>query len=290
MCRETVFEQLEVGYRKRMAALRRTRSDHRKWRLWEREWKHAVEARLKEMEVDRWVHDTESDNFPTKNVDYPSKGRTPAALIGRILRGFKPNKHHNLAFRHCGQVRVVAYGHPGTHLNMEALSPAQLEDAAVEAGIPLDIFFQLRHNHNFRVSKVEEPSENTTAAALHFLREFGTIPLENEHMTPVPDEMVKMSGMLTKFALASTGIAIGANRAPHAPRSGRFGQIQPPEFQRPAVTPTESAHGRDELPTPMRSSNVPNFKKEVQSEEAKAFWAKVSRVPTALSPSDLQIS
>lgn len=289
MCRETVFEQLEVSYRKRMAGLRKLRSEHRKWRRWERTWKHAVESRLKKMEAEEWTHDDEPDTS-TKNAEYPSRDRTPLAIFGRILPGFKPKNHHNLAFRHCGQVRGITYGHPGTHLNIEALSPPQLEAAAVEAGIPLDAFFKLRQNFKLRDSISMEPPEDMTATILQFFRRPNTIPLENEPVSPISDEMEKMSGMLTKFALATTGIAVGANRTPQVQRSDTSGSIKNPAFQMPAVTATQSARDRGEVKIPMRPVDLPNFKQDVESEEAKAFWAKVTCSSSVMIPVKFFIS
>lgn len=274
MCRETVFEQLEVSYRKRMSSVRQARAEHRRWRAWERSWKKAVEWRLKEMEVEEWVPDKESDTFSPKNVEYPGRDKTPGALIGRIL-GLGFGGHS--AFRHHGQVRGVVYGHPGTHLNIEALSPAQLEAAAAEAGVPLDAFCNLRQTHDLRTtSSIGDGSIASPNAMLQFFRRPNAVPLENEPISPIKEEMEKMSGMLTKFALASTGIAIGANKTPHVYRAGSSGSIEPPKFQKPAITQTQSARSRGELRTEIKSMEMPNFKQSMQSEETKAFWAKVT--------------
>ena len=44
--------------------------------------------------------------------------------------------------------------HRGQHLNVEALTITQLEEAALEAGVPLEMFLDLgdRHNHQARHS------------------------------------------------------------------------------------------------------------------------------------------
>ena len=57
MCRETILEGLEVGYRKRVHKMRLRRQEARRFRRWEARWRKAVEWRLKDKGLSVWIPD-----------------------------------------------------------------------------------------------------------------------------------------------------------------------------------------------------------------------------------------
>lgn len=122
LTRETVLEALEVGYRKRVHAVRsHRRSAHRKKRIAER-WRAAIEWRLREASLPVWVKDDPElhQHWHFIKVIY---GLWP------WTRGH-PHYAHAFGYSHRPQPH-------GMHLNLEALSCAQLETAAFETGVPL---------------------------------------------------------------------------------------------------------------------------------------------------------
>jgi potassium channel subfamily K, other eukaryote len=127
MCRETVLEALEVGYRKRVAIVRRKRKEARRRRLVEGRWRSGIERRLRARRELVWVKDTLTDG------DHPRRLKDMAWKAWHSIRiklGMKEKKHHDFHHHH--------HHHTGLHLNLDALTPQELEATALEAGVPLD--------------------------------------------------------------------------------------------------------------------------------------------------------
>jgi potassium channel subfamily K len=125
MTQETVLEALQVAYRKRLKALRERRRAARRRRRIEQRWREAVEWRLREARSPIWV----KNSFKTGVLGYISwfLDRVNNFLFWRWhLHGSSRETHYGYGY------------HPhGKHLNIEALSRADLEAAALEAGVPL---------------------------------------------------------------------------------------------------------------------------------------------------------
>ena len=272
MARETIFEQLQVRYRKRLAKIRHNYKDHRRWRAWERKWKRAVEWRLKEIPAEIWVSDLEDDSDSVVERVKEESKRTLALLIDRIFHvGFQHPEYHKY-FRETGGIRGVTYGHPATHLNVEALSNAQLEAAAVESGVPPCVLRELR-NRRARMPRARSTSpESGTSIKQRWRRWFwsrGEPPPTERPATQFMRGLEDMTGMLTKFAIATTGV--GMNRMP------MWMNTDTPGIRLPRRLPTiDSAFSETTTLSDGPHFNANDGLQETTSkEERKAFWAKV---------------
>lgn len=225
MCRETILEGLEIGYRRRMRNMRQRRREARRFRRWESRWQRAVEFRLREAGLPVYVDDKE-------DVD---DGH------GVRFRGLLPHVTSRVPFlRRVGTTikRTATFSsvdvhftphHRKTHLNVNALTNAQLEAAALEAGVPLEMFLDLGER---RGSDHPQDVEKTTgglpphrhehsdigqtlaqAHAAHAFRDNMNSGWPSYAQTPTHAQVGRMAAMVTKFAVAFTG------RHAHAPNS-----------------------------------------------------------------------
>jgi potassium channel subfamily K, other eukaryote len=120
LTRETVIESLEIGYRRRVHAMREARQQARWRRRVTAKWKAAVEWRLKEAKKEIWVPDA------------PKPKATLKVKLSRLLP-WKLAWFSSKSPKYLGHVP-----HPhGMHFNLEGLEVNELEAAAVEIGIPL---------------------------------------------------------------------------------------------------------------------------------------------------------
>ncbi|KAI0371282.1 hypothetical protein BV20DRAFT_1112654 [Pilatotrama ljubarskyi] len=218
MCRETILEGLEIGYRRRMRDMRQRRREARRFRRWEARWQRAVEFRLRESGLPVWVSDKE---------ERQDDGRV------RFL-GLLPGVTSRMPFlRRLGttikrtatltSVESRLPGHRGMHLNVNALTNAQLEAAALEAGVPLEMFLDLGDRRNDDQAAHEEglPAHSVDgtgiASALarthgaHAFRDTMASGWPSHAQTPTHAQIGRMAAMLTKFAVAVAG------RYAHAP-------------------------------------------------------------------------
>ena len=272
VARETIFEQLQISYQKRLAGVRHNYQDRRRWRDRERRWKRAVEWRLNEIPAETWIPDLEED---TDSMMDRAREESKWALIpflGRIFHiGFQHHEHHKL-FREKGEIRGIAHGHPGTHLNVEALSRVQLEAAAVEAGVPHSVLRALRRRliHMSRTRSIG--SESSTSVRQRWRRWFSSDsePLPTGFATTqFMRGLEDMTGVLTKFAFATTGV--GMNRLPAWATKGTQGTRQ----QR-SLTLSSSISDTATLSNGSRYTNNEDLREITDREERKAFLAKVS--------------
>ncbi|KAG6853255.1 hypothetical protein C0991_005713, partial [Blastosporella zonata] len=125
LTRETVLEAIEVGYRKRVKAVRQRRRAARFERHVVKRWNAAIEWRLRQAGLPVWVHNKpgrkHEDEITHRYRRWLRQHFWPWAQKSRF--GFGPAVHRT---------------HPrGMHLNLESLSWVQLETAAMEAGVPL---------------------------------------------------------------------------------------------------------------------------------------------------------
>jgi len=273
VARETIFEQLQSSYQNRLTKIRQNHRDRRHWRAWERKWKRAVEWRLKEISAEIWIPDLEEDSDSMERTEEESKWARVLSFISRVFRiTFHHHEHHRY-FREKGEIRGVTYGHPGTHLNVEALSYAQLEATAVESGTPLCVLraLRIRRAHN---SSTQSISSESSASIKRRWRRWllsADEPLPTERpVTPFIRELEDMAGILTKFAFATTGV--GMNRMPMWTDASTQGVHQ----RQRRLTSDSSISETTTLSDGPHFTTNDDLKEVTRNEERKAFWAKVS--------------
>jgi len=272
VARETIFEQLQISYQKRLAKIRQNHQDHRRLRAQERKWQRAVEWRLKEIPAEIWIPDLEEDSDSTVDRAKEESKWVRIPFVGRVFHiNFKHHEHHKL-FRERGEIRGIAYGHPGTHLNVEALSRVQLEAAAVEAGIPQCILRALRRRLVY-LSRIHSIGSGSSVSARQRWRRW--FSSESEPLptgfptTRFMEGLEDITGMLTKFAFATTGV--GMNRLPFWTNQATQGIPQ----QR-HLTLSSSFSETATLSNRSHHTNNDDLREITDKEERKAFWAKVS--------------
>ena len=272
VARETIFERLQVSYQRRLAKIRHTHQEHRRWRVWERKWKRAVEWRLKEIDAEIWITDLTDESESIMGIAKEESKWAKILFINRIFHtSFKEYEHHKY-FRQEGEVRGITYGYPGTHLNAEALSRAQLEAAAVESGVPQCVLRALRRRRWYLSRTHSVGSDSSASTRQNWRRWFSSErepPPTERPATPFMRGLEDMSGMLTKFAIATTGV--GMNRMPMG-TNVLTQDIYRQRFQRFDSTISESTT----ISSLSRSSISDDLQEIASLEEWKAFWAKVS--------------
>lgn len=272
VARETIFERLQISYQRRLAKIRHTHQEHRRWRGWERKWKRAVEWRLKEMSAEVWITDLTDESESIMGIARDESKWARILFINRIFHtSFKEYEHHKY-FREEGEVRGITYGNPGTHLNVEALSRAQLEAVAVESGVPMCVprALQRRRWYLSRTHSVGSGSSASTRQrwGWWFSSEREPPPTERP-ATQFMRGMEDMSGMLTKFAFATTGV--GMNRMPLWANTFTQG------VYRQRCQTYDSTVSESTTISSVSRSTIRDDLQEISSrEEFKAFWAKVS--------------
>jgi len=269
VARETIFEQMQVSYQKRLAKVRQKHQKHRRWRAWERKWKRAVEWRLKEIPAEIWIPDLEEDSDSIVGRPDEESKWAPIPFINRVFHiNFRNHEHHKL-FQEKGEIRGIIFGHPGTHLNVETLSRAQLEAAAVESGIPPCVLRALRRRRE-HFPRVQSIGSRSSASSKQRWRRWlwsESEPLPTERpATQFMRGLEDMSGLLTKFAIATTGTGMNrmpmwANTAPHQQRR---------------TTSDSSISGSTTFSDGPRFESNDDLRGVTSQEERKAFWAKVS--------------
>ena len=282
MARETIFERLQISYQRRLANIRHKNQERRRWRVWERKWKRAIEWRLKDLGADIWIKDLTEDSDSVADLAKEESKWARTLFINRIFHSsFKAHEHHK-HFREDGEVRGITYGHPATHLNVEALPRAQLEAAAVESGVPMCIVRAMKRRRSYLVRTHTIGSESSASVRQRWRRWFWS---ERE---PPPTErpgtqfmrgLEDMTGILTKFAIATTGV--GMNRMPFMGNAFTHDIYRQP-FQRFDSVISETSL----LSTVPRASSKDDLQDIANREEQKAFWAKVSLRVTHLCGQD----
>ncbi|CAL1708783.1 unnamed protein product [Somion occarium] len=207
MCRETILESLEVGYRKRMRRMRTHRREARRFRRWEARWTRAVEWRLKEKGLPVWIPDQHSDHEHVRFVgleglqDETKETHWMRKWLGSI-GSLKRRQEHT------GHVRAH---HRGKHLNINALSPQQLEAAALEAGVPLEMFLAPVEGRPAVGSHTSNSDGSHRRSGSHFgighglYRTASSSGWPAHPQTPTHAQIGRMAAMVTKFALAVSG-------------------------------------------------------------------------------------
>jgi potassium channel subfamily K, other eukaryote len=228
MTRETVLEGLELGYRKRLRNLQLKRREARRFRHWEARWHRAVEWRLKKAGLPVWVPDS---RFPKEEVHFlglegEKRGAGELHWVQKWLESIglkKPTMTHP----HKPHLKR----HPrGKHLNLDALSPQELEAAALEAAVPLEMFLSPPREHQIEREASSASSASSTDELpkrdnnhQHHRRLFwyhrnpDTNGWPTHPQTPTHAQVGRMAAMVTKFAMAVTGTHV--HMLGHAPET-----------------------------------------------------------------------
>ncbi|KAF9494794.1 voltage-gated potassium channel [Pleurotus eryngii] len=222
--RDTVLEALEVAYRKRMRDVgARRRERQRQVRVHQR-WLDAITWRLNKMEQPVWVNGEESSHRNKAMVWLRRMWESGVrSRGGRALLYYDSHRH-------------------GMHLNLEVLTGAQLESAALEAGVPLSTL--LPPDFKPRRGLAGDNGEKNPKRA-----EGGSSDMPLTHT-----RIGRMVGMLGKFANAVY-------------YSGRLAGDIPLELApTPRITPLTSGG----------EARFESFKVEMEKEEEKAFYASLT--------------
>lgn len=225
------------------------------------------------MGAEVWIVDLTEDSESMADVAKEESKWARTLFINRVFHtSFRDHEHHRY-FREEGEIRGITYGHPGTHLNVEALSRAQLEAAAVESGVPQCVLRALQRRRSYMVRTHTTASESSASTRQRWWRWFSSerepIPTERP-ATPFMRGLEDMTGILTKFAIATTGI--GMNRMPLW--GDTFTQDT---FRHRCQTFDSTISDTTTLSSISRPAPVTDDLQEIASrEETKAFWAKVS--------------
>ena len=310
MCRETILEGLEVGYRRRVRNMRERRREARRFRRWEARWRRAVEFRLREMGLPLWVPDKPKDEGAIrvfgvdtgvkmpfyKRVGTQIKRTATITTIASMESVIRRHKHHKM------------------HLNVEALSNAQLEEAALEAGVPLEMFCDLGERPELEQERVlganavsahraaqgtdVDPAIQRTLATSAFHDSIASGWINNPE-TPTHAQLGRMAAMLTKFAFAVSGHHAHPPALPHSEYVEETNEAHP--HRPPPHEPSQ-----EERPRPRHGNSLTDIRKhpaakwlrdfarganqrstwtyerlkeDMEQEERKAYWAKV-RTPS----------
>ncbi|OBZ77638.1 Outward-rectifier potassium channel TOK1 [Grifola frondosa] len=290
MCRETIMEGLELGYRKRGSPV--------------------------------WVSaDSDNENEGVRFLGLDMRLPAVFPLLKRVSNVVKPHPPAG-STRPAPNVR----GHPrGMRLNVDALSTASLETAALEAGVPLEMFLDLGERRGVRDGNKEgsppargEPAAGPNVDGVGVAPTIGARNLAyafhgtmsrgwpSHPQTPTHAQLGRMAAMLTKFAVAATGrhaqgpIAPSHSAGHHPSRRhsqpGHEDRAQTPEHVQEA---SDEGHGRrkDTVPPLLdankraapkwwrdfaRGSNrrsgwvYEKIKEDMVAEEKRAYYFKLS--------------
>jgi len=122
LLRDVLLEGLALGFQTRVKAIR-TRQRERRIRT---RWRTAVKLRLRDSNLPMWVVDSSDENdeqdWHYHHYHYWWRRANQGWDFLRKRLSFKPADRHRRKRK---------------HLNLEALTGAQMEDAALEAGAPL---------------------------------------------------------------------------------------------------------------------------------------------------------
>lgn len=214
MARDTVLEGLELGYRKRLRILRLKRHEARRFRRWEARWRRAVEWRLKAAGQPLWVPDHQYEQERVRFVGL--SGEKDGSGEVHWMRKFV----EAIGFRRSDDERKVPQirGHPhGKHLNIDALTTQQLEAAALESGVPLEMFLSVPRKVADSESQARQQAGGGSASEkdggtadksrVRWFRhqQSDTNGWPSAPQTPTHAQIGRMAAMITKFTIAVTG-------------------------------------------------------------------------------------
>ncbi|KAI0747018.1 hypothetical protein C8Q80DRAFT_1220221 [Daedaleopsis nitida] len=312
MCRETVLEGLEIGYRRRMRDMRQRRREARRFRRWEARWQRAIEFRLREAGEPIWVPDE----------DRPSRMPKKDGLLG-LVSGVKmpfykrvgTTVKRSATMTSVKSMESVFGGHRKHHLNVDALTTAQLEEAALEAGVPLEMFLDVgdhdrqpgdddhgrghEGNQTSGIPAGVQSNDGIVPAlaqtqAVNAFRDTIASGWPSHPQTPTHAQLGRMSAMLTKFSIAVAGTHVGAC-TPTGDGGDSTSSDQQQQPQEEAGEESRPRPGRGKSFTDIRQHptakwlkefargaqsrsvwSYEQFKTEMEAEEKKAYYVKLT--------------
>ena len=250
LARETVLENIEFGYRKRVRAVQRRRKAFHRERRILRRWRAAIEFHLHQIDQPVWVKDLIHQH----------------SFYGRWFDKIWPwPKGGGTFFRYNRTLGYGDHSHPhGMHLNLEALSWPQLEAAAMEAGAPLRTFLPPGFKTNTPsphplTSSTMFSSEVHTGLSRHGSNESKsrTMAVDNADIPLTHSRLGRMIVMLGSF-----GLAVNHSQFSKVPK-----QTRPPPIQ-----VDTSNHTR---PRSSVSVQFDTLRTAMEQEEKRAFYARL---------------
>src|SRR5882762_4407296 len=200
MIRETVLEAMEVAYRRRTRKVMERWKDSRKRRRVVAQWKRGIEWRLKEMRVPVWIREEnwqgdrargQCRNMRQKDSHFLSRAAEWAGFADR-----------NIEFSN------ILQGPHGMRLNLDALTRAELEASALEAGVPLDTLLPSDCIPGVAGSPMNGDRESNSSVRSGWTRHplaryFKNIFQPAQDRTPTQARVGGMAALLTRFAVAA---------------------------------------------------------------------------------------
>ncbi|RDB30378.1 Outward-rectifier potassium channel TOK1 [Hypsizygus marmoreus] len=248
LTRETVLEGIEVGYRKRVKAVRKRRKTaEMERRVFER-WRAAIEWRLREAGQPVWAKDNAINHHHSFFMRMVDKVWPWPTGDGRF-------------FRYEHSIGHGDYPHPhGMHLNLEALTWPQLEAAAMEAGVPLRTLlppgFTINEPTNRHTDSESGKEHGSIHPKLHLPPELTDIPLTHARLG-------RMIVMLGNF-----GLAVNQSHFTKVPKPGQLN---------PEHLPQEDHHPNPS-PKLLVAEQYEALRAGMEKEERHAFYVRLSAV------------
>ena len=281
--------------------MRQRRREARRYRRWEARWHRAVEFRLREAGLPVWV----SDEKPKRDA---ALGGVPTGIGAANLPFLRRVGRTMTRTATISSVDQVFGSKRGQHLNIGALSAAQLEEAALEAGVPLEMFLDLSErqpeaheqsgpardrdggDRTVNGLPVQDagvvPALAQTAAANAFHDSLAHGWARDPH-TPTHAQVGRMSAMLTKFAVAVAGAHAHAPGLPHSAYLQRHEAEEAAKSHSGGVASSVGAGEDAKRPAkwmkdfgrganPRSKWTYEKYKEEMEAEEKKAYYAKLT--------------
>ncbi|KAF5383291.1 hypothetical protein D9615_005020 [Tricholomella constricta] len=260
LTRETVLEAIEVGYRKRVKAMRQhRRAVQLERRVFER-WRAAIEFRLRRTGAPIWVKDP-----PEKHQHRRCAWATH--VLDKVLPW--PDGEGSLSqYRYRHTVGHGHYPHPhGMHLNLEALTWPQLEAAAMEAGVPLRNLLPA----GFKAKRAECKDGAVDHPAV-----VEKTPGHSKSQVAVPPELTRMP--LTHARMGRMIVMLG-NFALAVDQSSFVKVPKPGELAAAAKRKRERESAASEIDDGHRQRSVAEqyevLRASMESEERRAFYVRL---------------
>ncbi|KAK7047856.1 Potassium channel [Paramarasmius palmivorus] len=238
LARETVIEALEVGYRRRLKTVRERRKRTRWVRRVSNRWREAIEWRLREADKPIWARDD------------PDMERTWYVRVADWLAPWMWPR----------TTRLGDVPHPhGMHLNLEALTDAQLEAAALEAGVPLRDLLPPGFLKRRKSTGVGRSRNEQGGSGLLWFRRMQTQRDVDPDQVPLTHARIgRMAAMLGSFALA-----VGKSE---------WFKDEKRWSKRPPIPDERARSSRRRV----FEQDFDAYRAGMEEEERKAFWAKFS--------------
>ncbi|KDQ60083.1 hypothetical protein JAAARDRAFT_32466 [Jaapia argillacea MUCL 33604] len=288
MTRETIIEGLEVSYRKRVRELRAHRKAEKDKRKALSRWRATIEAKLRDLGVDVWVPDDNHQGRDGVGGD-EYNGEKETKFIRLYERVVHVHWLPEFISRHSRHRHTYdgthAYGHHGMKLNIDKLSPAQLEACSLEAGVPLDTVLPTSHTarrahaqwlsywwgHNghphlpqflpsFGARKIIHANAiRRQDAEMQEANGFGSSGayFDREHLRDqrpknrTHAQLGQMAEMMTRFAIGLQGAHVHAHDQRTIRESGTTSPVPEETFGSDVVSRTSISDRRVESPAPM---------------------------------------